>query len=288
MLIENEAHKKIGVVDVGGGLRGVYAAGVLDYCLDNNIEFDVGIGVSAGSANLASYAAKQPRRNYAFYTEYALRKEYMGIGNFITKKSFIDLDYVYGTLSNSDGESPLNYPVLCNNPMEFITVATEAETGKAKYFDKTYLKQDNYDIFKASSAIPYVCKPYIIDNIPYFDGALSDTIPIEKAFEMGCDKIILLLTLPVTTVRKPNHDITLAKRIMKKYPNAAERLMHRADRYNEGITLAQKYEFRRKLLIIAPNDICGVSTLSRKPDALVRLYQKGYADGKQISAFINK
>ncbi|MBO5165912.1 MAG: patatin-like phospholipase family protein [Lachnospiraceae bacterium] len=112
--------EKIGIVDVGGGLRGVYAAGVLDYCLDNNIEFDLGIGVSAGSANLASYTAKQPRRNHQFYTEYALRKQYMGLGNFIRKKSFIDLDYVYGTLSNSDGESPLDYVTMCNNRMEFI------------------------------------------------------------------------------------------------------------------------------------------------------------------------
>lgn len=45
---------KIGVVDVGGGFRGVYACGVLDYCMDENIRFDLGIGVSAGSANLAS------------------------------------------------------------------------------------------------------------------------------------------------------------------------------------------------------------------------------------------
>ena len=83
--------EKIGVIDVGGGLRGVYAAGVLDYCLDNDIQFDLGIGVSAGSANLASYTARQPRRNHQFYTEYALRKQYMGLGNFIKKKSFIDL-----------------------------------------------------------------------------------------------------------------------------------------------------------------------------------------------------
>ena len=43
---------KIGVVDVGGGFRGIYACGVLDYCMDENIRFDLSIGVSAGSANL--------------------------------------------------------------------------------------------------------------------------------------------------------------------------------------------------------------------------------------------
>ena len=133
-------------MDVGGGFRGIYAAGVLDYCMDKGIRFDLGIGVSAGSANLASYTAKQPRRNHQFYTEYALRKQYMGLGNFIRKKSFIDLDYVYGTLSNSDGESPLDYVTMCNNRMEFIVVATEAETGQVKYFGKNDLAQNNYDI----------------------------------------------------------------------------------------------------------------------------------------------
>ena len=68
---------KLGVIDVGGGMRGIYAAGVLDYCLDHHIYFDLGIGISAGSANLASYFAGQARRNLQFYSEYALRKEYM-------------------------------------------------------------------------------------------------------------------------------------------------------------------------------------------------------------------
>ena len=100
--------EKIGVIDVGGGFRGVYAAGVLDYCMDQHIQFDVGIGVSAGSANLISYAAGQRGRNLRFYTEYGRRRQYAGIGNFLFKKSFVDLDYVYSTLSNSGGENPLD------------------------------------------------------------------------------------------------------------------------------------------------------------------------------------
>ena len=83
---------KTGVVDAGGGLRGIYAAGVLDYCMEHGIRFDSGIGVSAGSANLASYAAGQIGRNYKFYTEYVFRRQYIGIGNFIFKHSFIDMD----------------------------------------------------------------------------------------------------------------------------------------------------------------------------------------------------
>lgn len=277
---------KIGIVDVGGGCRGVYAAGVFDYFLDNNITFDLGIGVSAGSANIASFTAKQDRRNYKFYTEYALRPEYMGIKNFLTKKSFIGLDYVYGTLTNDDGEYPIDYDTFMNNPMEFYILATNAETGNAHYFSKRKMKRNHYDAFKASSCIPYVCAPYIIDGIPYYDGALADPVPIKKAFEWGCDKVVLILTLPIDTIRDNKKDSFLAKRIQKKYPLAAEKLMHRADLYNTNIQLAREYEKEGKVLIIAPDDTCGVSTLSRNQEDLIKLYYKGYQDGKKIHTFI--
>lgn len=174
---------KTGVVDVGGGLRGVYASGIFDFCLDTGIQFDLGIGISAGSANVSSYIAGQKKRNYLFYTEYPFRKEYMGLKNFLFKKSYIDLDYVYGTLSNSDGENPLDYQRFLKCPTEFIAVATNAQTGAAAYFGKSDLHQDDYNVLKASSAIPFVCHPYEVNGILYYDGALGDTVPIEKAFE---------------------------------------------------------------------------------------------------------
>ena len=277
---------KIGVVDVGGGFRGVYAAGVMDYCMDQQIQFDVGIGVSAGSANLISYAAGQRGRNIRFYTEYGRRGQYAGIGNFLFKKSFVDLDYVYSTLSNSDGENPLDYFAAIASPMEFVAVATEAETGRAKYFGKQDMAQDDYSIMKASSAIPFVCHPYSVKGIPYFDGALSDPVPIQKAFERGCEKVVLLLTLPENTVRTSDRDKILAARIRKKYPLAAEKLAQRAEQYNNGVEMARRLRAEGKVLIIAPDDTCGVSTLSRNTDALHRLYEKGYRDGEQIRSFI--
>ncbi len=274
---------KVGVVDVGGGYRGIYAAGVLDYCLDNKISFDLGIGVSAGSANVISYAAGQARRNYQFYTEYGLRKEYAGIKNFLVKKSFVDLDYVYSTLSNSDGENPLDYNAFSRNPMEFLVVAAEAKTGNARYFGKRDIAQDDYSVLKASSAIPFVCHPYAVKDSLYYDGALGDPIPIEKAFQMGCDKVVLLLTLPEDTIRNSDKDKRLAAGIRKRYPLAARNLERRAQRYNDCVALAKKYAAQGKLLIVAPDDTCGVSTLKRDADALRRLYEKGYRDGAKIA-----
>lgn len=278
--------EKIGVVDVGGGYRGIYAAGVLDYCLDHGIHFDLGIGVSAGSANIASYTAGQARRNRQFYSEFGLRKEYASAGNFIRKRSYLDLDYVYGTLSNSDGESPLDYEAIMCNPAEMITVATEAETGEAKYFTKADLAQNRYDIFKASSAIPVVCTSQEVDGVPYYDGALADPVPIVKAFQMGCDKVVLLLTLPQDQLRSPKKDAALARRLKHIYPKAAKAFESRASTYNASVMLAKAFAQQGKLLIVAPDDTCGVSTLTKDREKLLALYEKGYQDGIKITDFI--
>ncbi len=277
---------KIGVIDVGGGLRGIYGAGVLDYCIDRGIRFDVGIGVSAGSANLASFSAGQRGRNFLFYTEYPFRKQYMSFRNFVLKKSFIDMDYVYGTLSNSTGENPLNYQAMRDNPMEFYIVSTDAVSGCARYFNKNDIRQDSYDVFKASSSIPFVCKPYIINGVEYFDGALSDPVPIRKAFRLGCDKVVVILTKPESVLRDPKKDEKIAACILKKYPIAAKRLCQRARRYNESVALAREYAKQGKALIVSPDDTCGVDTLTKDKNALVNLYVKGYADGRKIAEYL--
>ncbi len=277
---------KTAVVDVGGGLRGVYASGVLDRCQEEGIRFDAGVGVSAGSANIASYLAGQKGRNYLFYTEYTARKEYMSFRNFVFKKSYIDMDYVYGVLSNDDGENPLDYTALMANAAPFIAVATNADTGEIKYFDKSDMSRNNYDILKASCSIPIVCRPYSIGGVPYYDGAISDPVPIEKAFSLGCEKVVLILTRPRDFLRTPDKDRKLAAGLRKKYPLAAARLEQRAERYNEGIILANQYERQGKLLIVAPDDTCGMDTLTRNPEAMKRFYEKGLQDGGQIAAFV--
>ena len=277
---------KIGVIDVGGGFRGIYAAGVLDFCIDQKITFDLGIGISAGSANLASYAAGQKGRNFLFYTVYGFRKQYMSLGNFIRKGSYVDVDYIYGTLSRASGEKPLDYPAMLNNPMEFYVVAADALTGQAKYFDKKDIAQDRYDIFKASSSIPFVCKPYYVYGTPYYDGALGDPVPIEKAFELGCDRVVLILTKPENTPRTSGKDEWFAAGIRKKYPLAAESLCRRARRYNEEVTRAREYARQGRVLIVSPDDTCGVDTLRRNKQSLHLLYRKGYRDAEKIKAFI--
>ncbi len=276
---------KTAVIDVGGGMRGMYAAGVLDACMFDDVKFDIAIGISAGSANVCSYIAHQLGRNYMFYREYSGRPEYMSFHNYFETGSFINMDYIYSTLSNKDGENPLDFDAFNASDIQMVVVATNAITGKPAYFDRHWLQENRYDIFKASCSIPVVNHPYMIAGVPFFDGALSDPIPLDKAFELGADKVVIILTKPSNIDRKPYKDQAVAA-FMHCYPKAAEGLRSRADRYNEVVAKAKELEKEGKVLIVAPDDTCGVDTLDRNPNNLHRLYLKGFQDGQKIKDFL--
>lgn len=279
---------KTGIVDVGGGLRGIYGAGIMDFCMEQCIHFDCCVGVSAGSANLSSYLAGQKGRNFRFYYDYSFRKAYMGIGNLFRKGSYLDLDYIYGSLSNADGEDPLDYKAISQNPSQFFIVAEEAVSGKTKYFDKSDICENNYRILMASSSIPGVNRPYEINGVLYYDGALADPVPFQKAFDEGCDLVVVVLTKPVGVPRKPGKDPLLAKMIQRRYPASAENLRKRAEKYNASVELAKQYEAQGKILIVAPDDTAGVSTLTKDKEALKRLYHKGHRDGERILQWMSR
>ncbi|MDD5901346.1 MAG: patatin family protein [Lachnospiraceae bacterium] len=278
--------EKIGIIDVGGGMRDVYAAGVLDTCLALGIGFDYCIGISAGSGNMLSFLAGQKGRNYRFYAEYSFRKEYISLRNFIKLHNYVNLEYPYGELSGTKGEDPVDYDAYESNRAEYYVVACNAVTGETKYFDRRDIRRDCYDILKASSSLPVVNRPYVVNGIPYFDGGLADPVPIKKAFADGCDRVVLLLSRPEDFVRVPDKDERVAKRLRKKYPKAAAELALRYKKYNDGVALAKEYAKQGKVLIVAPDDCLGVDTLTKDRDNIRRLFEKGLEDGKKIAAFV--
>lgn len=279
---------KIGVLDAGGGFRGIYGCGVLDACLDMGIMFDYAVGVSAGSANLFSYLARQRGRNYVFYTEYGFRKQYASLGNFLRRGNYVDLDYVYSTLSNSDGENPLDYDAFEANPAEFYVVACDARTGEAAYLGRDFISRDNYQVCKASSALPVACRPQRVGDRLYFDGGMADPVPIEKAFADGCDKVVLILTRPRSSLRTSKDDATFARLLKLRYPKAARELSLRYKKYNDAVALAGEYEKQGKLLVVAPDSIGHMTTLKRTKEDMDMLYEKGLRDAKQIPEFLGR
>ena len=129
-------------------------------------------------------------------------------------------------------ENPLDFTALRENPMAFHAVATEAESGQVRYFGKSDIHPDDYSILKASSALPFACQPYAIGDTAYYDGALGDPVPVEKAFQLGCDRVVPLLTKPKNVLRSPKKNMKVAACIRHAYPAAAQKLCQRARRYN--------------------------------------------------------
>lgn len=279
----------IGVIDVGGGMRGIYGAGIFDYCLKEKIDFDYCIGVSAGSANCASYIARQEGRNVPFYTVYNFRKEYMSLGQFIRTGNYLNLEYIYGAgLSNSDAENPLDYDTMINSDKIFKIVATNAETGRPVYYDMHDMKKDDYGAIKGSSCVPVAAKPYEWKGNKLYDGGLSDPIPFRKALEDGCDKLVIILTRPKEYRRDPKKDRFATRLIRRKYPNAARELGLRADTYNRQLDEAIELEKQGKALILAPSNIDGMKTLTKDREKIMAMYDMGKKDAEAIKEFIGK
>ncbi|WP_130837605.1 patatin-like phospholipase family protein [Lachnoclostridium sp. Marseille-P6806] len=276
----------IGIVDVGGGTRGVYGAGVFDYLIDRGIRLPYCIGVSAGSANAITYMAGQRGRTYRFYTEYVFRREYMGAGLFFRTGSYINLDYIYAVLSNEGGEYPLDFDAFAGSGGELRVVATDADSGETVYFTGGDVRRNDYRILCASSCVPVVCRPYVISGRRYYDGGISDPIPVRQALRDGCDRLIVILTRPRGQLRTNRRDRRLAGLIRRSFPAAAERLARRAEAYNAELEELRVLERKGDALIVAPDGTEGMKTLTRDPVRLNEMYEKGYRDAQAIPEFI--
>ncbi|MBO5421383.1 MAG: patatin family protein [Clostridia bacterium] len=281
---------KIGLVVEGGGMRGIYGCGVLDAFLENSISFPYGIGVSAGSANLASFIAEQEGRNYRFYTSYAFDDRYMSFKNFVTTGSFFGMDYIYSELNEL--VDPINFEKLVNSKMEYYVVAVDAQTSKPVYFSKEDIKKHKGDIFKASSAVPAMCRPIEIDGKEYFDGGVSDSIPVRRALDDGCDKIVAILTRPRGYVKKPEMGKAIYSEILKDYPAIIKAMNVRHYIYNKTLENLFKLEEQGKAFVFCPDKTENVSLITRNKEDLVTLYNEGRVSAEnqleKLIAFMNE
>lgn len=272
----------LGIVDVGGGMRCIYSAGVYDCFYDRKIDVGYCLGVSAGSANLISYVCGQRGRNLEFYSNYALRKEYMSAENFIKTGSYIGLDYIFSTLCNTDGEYPLDFEHFKHSNILYRAAATRASDGKSVFFENKDVRENCYDILKASCALPVACKPYPIDGALYFDGGIAEPIPIQKAFDDGCDKVILVLTKSREEYTRPIGKTRLVHAILSQYPAVAALMDNLHIRCQEILKDAQTLEKEGKLVVIEPSDCFGMKTLTRDKITIYKMYRQGYEDARRL------
>ncbi len=273
---------KTGLVVEGGGMKCAYSAGVLDRFLDDGITFDECIGVSAGAGNVASYLAGQRGRNLRFYIEHPQDPQCMGWNQFFKNGSFFNLPFIYGEVSNSTGRDPFYYAYAKENPAEFLLTTTDAKTGDARYFSKDEMKMNDYRILMASCAIPALCPPMEIDGRMYYDGGVADPIPLQKALDDGCEKVVLVLENPRSFFRPPQSMKAGYHFLLRKYPKMVEMLDNRHLRYRETLKWVYEMEQAGKVFIFAPPENTGVSTNTKDVGLLTRLYEHGIADYNRL------
>ncbi len=265
---------KLGLVIEGGGMKCAYTAGILDRMMDDDIKPDYVIGVSAGAACGASFVAGQRDRNKRFFVDYVNRPDYMGWTAFRNSGgNFFNLEYIYQDLTGEGGEDELDYEAIMKNPCELWAVATDAESGLPYYFSKEDLHPDDYSVYMASCAIPVACKPVEINSHLYYDGGCSDSIPVRRALEAGCDKVIVILCRPKDTVREPEKFQKLYRTVLHRYPKLVHNLDIRHDRYNATLRATRKLEEKGHALIISPEEPLDITTYTKDPETLDGLYE---------------
>lgn len=266
---------KSGLVLEGGGNRAIYTSGVLDAFIEAGIEFPYVVGVSAGSCNGTSFIAKNKRRQHDIVINYTNDKRYMGISSMLSSKAFLNLDWIFGELAYDI--LPLNHENFEASGSTLCVVATNAETGKAEYFYPKDFREGCIEL-KASCAMPGVTNGVEIGGIKYFDGGLVDSIPLKKAVDDGCQKIVVILTQHKGYQKEamPNR----ASLMFKKYPKIQEGIVNRHIMYNGQLEYVRELEEQGRAFVIQPSVPLGVSSLEKDTSKLEAIYQLGYKQGK--------
>lgn len=273
-----------GLVDVGGGMRGIYGAGVMDYFLERGFRFDYCIGVSSGSANVASFLSNQRGRNLRIYTTHSRDKRFMSLRNWLKDRSYFGLEYLYHTITNE--LDPIDYNALLATKSELKVVVTNALDGKPHYFTNEDIQQDNCEVLKASCALPVICRPVSIKDTLYFDGGVSDPVPIRKAIADGCDKLVVILTSPIALIKKREKTRRLYPLFLKKYPKIIKALGVRHNVYRDSINYLLELEKAGKAVIISPTQKSQMSLATKKSTVLQSFYNLGYDDAMRKLASV--
>ncbi len=268
-----------GLVLEGGGMRGVFTDGVLDYFLDAHIDFSYAVAVSAGACNGLSFKSRQRGRAKVTNIDLLERYRYIGMKYLWSQHSILDRKTLYDTIPNE--VLPFDYDTCFANPMTFEMVTTNCRTGKACYLTEDHDAQRLLDVAKASSSLPYVCPIVWIDGEPMLDGGIVDSIPVMRALETGHKRPVVVLTRN-RGYRENGRDIKIPKYIYRKYPRLRVLLSKRHAIYNEQLDMVERMEDEGSIIAIRPVHPMEVGRLESNVEKLTALYNEGYECAKRV------
>ncbi len=269
---------KTGIVLEGGAIRTIYSSGVCDALLTIGLLPDYVVGVSAGIAYGVSYVSRQSGRNLDIMINYAKDRRYMGMGNLLkgSNRAYFGLDFVFGEIPNK--LIPFDYQTFYDFPGQVEAAVTNLDTGRAAYYpvDRSDRK---FVVLQASCAMPLLFPIFHIDGTPCLDGGASAAIPYDRAFEMGCDRVVVVLTRERSYRRKKESLQPLIDRVYRNYPNFCETMRRRAEVYNASREKLFQLEREGKVLVFAPENTKGFHRTEKDVAKIRALWQVGYRHG---------
>jgi len=279
----------VGLVLEGGGMRGLYTAGVLDAMLDEDLSVDGMVTVSAGALYGINFPSKQKGRSIRYNKKYINDKRYISMRSLFKTGNIVNKEFSFYTL-------PFKLDVFDEEMFEksgidFYATVTNIRTGKPEYI-KIENAQKQIEALRASGSMPFVSKPVQYNGKYYLDGGVSDSIPIRYAKQLGYDKIVVILTQPLD-YRKSSSNEKLTNLVYKKrYPKLAEAMKYRYLDYNHTLKYISKLEEEGEVFVIRPSQPLNVKRLERNPNRLQRTYDLGFNEGNnafpELKSFLKK
>lgn len=278
------------IVLEGGGLRGAFTGGVLEYFLEKGVNFNRVVGVSAGACIGASYVSRQKGRNRKVNVEYPSDKRYMGLRHLITTGSYFNMKFIFGEIPSK--LVPFDEKAFFDNPAEFDVVTTSLKNGNSAVFSKREIARIGIDrTLIASSSIPLLSQPIDIEGQLFFDGGVSDSIPVKYALSKH-EKAVAVLTRPRGYRKGKMGNTTLFKLAFRKQPEFLKALLKRNEEYNRTLDFCDQMEKEGKLFIIAPSAEFTISRTEHNFEKRLAAYNHGYdlicKEIENLQAFLNK
>lgn len=282
---------KIGLVLEGGAFRGVFTSGVLDVLMENKIEFDYVVGVSAGAGNAMGYMSKQPGRTRNVIKPRDRRQNYFGLRQILRHGRFLNLDMMFHEYPYN--QFPYDFDEFHRCRFENEVVVANCNTGKAEYYDERKDIDRLLELCKASCSVPIMCAPVKIGDSCYLDGSICDSIPIERALSKGCDRLVVIMTKNAgeAPTNYGRARFIMSLRYKKKYPRFYEALLKRTEVYKKQLRLLKRLEKEGKALVLRPEMEC-IHKFEQKDERVEAFYQNGRSVAEsnldRLRAFINK
>jgi len=267
---------KIGLVIEGGGFRGVFCEGITSFLLDNDIEIPYVIGVSMGAINATNYLSKQSRRNIEIIEQFLGDSRYMSKRNLIRSGSLFGMDFIFNDIAHK--HHPFDFETFNASKQDFNIVSMNCYNGQSYYTsNKDHNAEEMMWALRASTSLPFISRKVNINGHPHLDGGITDPIPVKKALEDGCDKVIILLTRDENYSKSAFKGSRLCSVLYSKLPEIKKGLENRHIVYKESLSFVKQLEEEGKALVFRPESPLDVSRTEKDFNKIKLAYNEGYS-----------